>query len=162
ERHSSRPPLPSSALKKSVPLTFASDAGAEPAPPGLTSWTRAVPPAVPSLLHSSAPLVPSFAAKNTVSLTFLSEPGEGHAVPGGLPAVRHRSRRWVPSSASSKSRTAALASDRGAEPRPPARMSRSIAVPAASPLLLHSSAPLAPLLAAKKRTPLTFVSPVGL
>ena len=60
---SSSPCVPSSAIRKRVPATFASPLGLELALPGLMSLTSFVPAAVPSDLQSSAPCVGSKAVK---------------------------------------------------------------------------------------------------
>src|SRR5262249_4249747 len=64
--HSSRPCVPSSAVKNSLPLTSVSHQGYEVALPGLRSLTSTVPAARPSLFHSSRPLTPSCAVKEAV------------------------------------------------------------------------------------------------
>ena len=72
---SSRPLVPSSATKNSVPLTLVSQEGLELAEPELMSLTRTVPVEVPLLFQSSRPFVPSLAMKNSVPLTLVSEEG---------------------------------------------------------------------------------------
>jgi hypothetical protein len=62
--HSSRPDVPSSAVKKSRPSTSTRSAGYEE-PVGSMSATRTVPGSVPSLNHGSSPLSSSLATKNT-------------------------------------------------------------------------------------------------
>src|SRR5204863_513375 len=72
--HSSSPLIPSSAVKKRVPFALV-----RPAPKGLidrvlpplTSFTIAVPAAVPSLFHSSPPVVPVEAVTKRVPFAFL-------------------------------------------------------------------------------------------
>ena len=66
--HSSFPPLPSLAVKKSVPFTSVSGDGKEPIAPGEMSRTSTVPAAVASLFQSSTPFVPSFAWKKRRSV----------------------------------------------------------------------------------------------
>jgi len=51
--HGSRPVAPSSAENQTPPFQATSSAGSLPAAPGLTSATRLVPVAVPSLTHGS-------------------------------------------------------------------------------------------------------------
>ena len=66
--HSSRPWVPSSAVKNSVPPTSVRYVGPlySPSSPGSMSLTRTVPASVPSDFHSSRPWVPSSAVKNRV------------------------------------------------------------------------------------------------
>ena len=73
--HSFHVPVPSLAVKNSVPFTFVRLPGEEPALPGLMSLTSTVPAAVPSLFHSSCPFAPSLAVKNSVPFTFVRLPG---------------------------------------------------------------------------------------
>ena len=61
--HNSRPLVPSSAEKKSVPPMPVRFSGAEPMLPLRMSFTSTVPAAVPLLAHSSAPPTPSSAVK---------------------------------------------------------------------------------------------------
>ncbi len=82
--HSSKPFVPSEAVKYSVPLTFAN------APRGYStvvkagwiSLTSTVPELVPSLFQSSKPVVPSEARKYNVPLMFVRYNGLLLAVPG--------------------------------------------------------------------------------
>ena len=68
--HSSRPLVPSSALKIELAVEAGEDCeGKLPSTPGRMSFTITVPAAVPSLFHSSRPLAPSSAVKNRVPST---------------------------------------------------------------------------------------------
>src|SRR5947207_15863628 len=73
--HNSKPCAPSSASKKSVPLTLVKKKGLGEALSGLMSFTISVPAAVPSLFHSSRPDVGSSAEKKSVPLTLVRLPG---------------------------------------------------------------------------------------
>src|SRR4051794_439683 len=71
--HSSVPCVQSLAVKSRVLPTAVKLPGAlvDAGLPGWMSWTRAVPPSVPSDFHSSMPCVPSLAAKKSLPLTFV-------------------------------------------------------------------------------------------
>ena len=95
--HSSRPWVPSLAVKNNLPRIAVSEAGLEPVLVlGLMSLTRTVPALVPSDFHSSWPWVPSSAVKNNVPPTSANSEGlleraagtgHGAGVPAALPAT---------------------------------------------------------------------------
>src|SRR6266511_2129203 len=72
---SSRPVVPSSARKNSVPFTLVRAIGRLLPTPLHMSFTSVVPAVVPSDFQSSRPLVPSLALKNRVPLTLLRRAG---------------------------------------------------------------------------------------
>src|SRR6266480_1965891 len=76
-------PVPSSAEKNHAPLKKANSEGKRPLPPGeecpapgLMSFTKTVPMALPSVFHSSKPLTPSLAARSMMlgELALLAPP----------------------------------------------------------------------------------------
>src|SRR5262249_14158790 len=157
-------PVPSIAVKSSVPLTLVRYLGAELPPPGLMSLTSAVPADVPSVFHSSQPVVltyiePSKATKNSVPFTIvncsgleLASPGEmflTRTVPAAVPSLFHSSTPFEPSNALKKRMPLKFVRLVGHEFSVPGAISLTRTVPAAVPSLFHSSSPCIASLARK-------------
>src|SRR5204862_5543603 len=79
---SSRPAETESAANTLLPPTATRKEGLDPVLPGIRSFTRTVPTAVPSLFHSSGPVVPSSALKYTSAPSAAPEPPPVPAGPG--------------------------------------------------------------------------------
>ena len=145
--------------------------GSELPGPGLMSFTRTVPAAVPSVLHSSDP-VPSSAAKKSVPPTLVNPVGlelpgrlmsATRTVPLSVPSLLHSSDPPTPSSAANarESVPGMFVISRRLELPGPGLMSATRTVPAAVPSLFHSSDPPTPSSAEKKSVPPTFVRSTG-
>src|ERR1041384_2117705 len=177
--HNSTPWTPSSAAKYRALLNTLKPDGEElkgtgippmnPVP-GAMSFTRTVPPSVPSVLHSSRPPTPSSAEKYKALLNTVKPLGEELApgvglmlmsftctVPPGVPSLFHNSTPLTPSSAEKNQVPLRKANSVGkGVPLAPGKecrvavvlMSFTRAVPASVPSLFHSSMPWTPSSAA--------------
>src|SRR5215470_18458505 len=67
-----------------TPMLKGARPGCDDRIPGLMSWTRTLPAAVPSLRQSSEPCTPSLASKRRVPPTFKSESGFDPTEPGHM------------------------------------------------------------------------------
>ena len=165
---SSRPFVPSSALKKMSEPALKKLPGVELPVPGLMSRSGVVPAVVPSLFHSSEPKLPSLAVKSSrlpiaVRLVGWDEgfgtptAGAGKmsltsTVPAVVPSLFQSSRLMTLSFAVKYSRLPTAVSSAGSEPRPvPTRMSwtREAPAPGFERSSLYSSRPSAPVEAVK-------------
>src|SRR5258706_5566692 len=178
--HSSRPLTPSSAEKYKALLNTVKPLGEElkgsrippmEPTPGAMSFTRTVPPSVPSVFHSSTPVLPSLAAKYNAVLNTVKPLGEEPApglglmsftrtVPASVPSLFHSSGPVTPSSAEKNQAPLRKTNSEGKRvPPSPGKewsvavllMSFTSAVPAAGPSGFPSSLPLAPALAARRK-----------
>src|SRR5712671_6176169 len=176
--HSSRPLTPSSAEKYNALLNTVKPFGEElkgarippmDPTPGAMSFTRTVPPSVPSVFHSSAPVPPSLAEKYNALLNTVKplgeEPGLGlmsftRTVPASVPSLFHSSGPVTPSAAEKNQAPLKKTNSEGKRVPPSPGKEWSVAVvlmsftrtvPVPVPSVFHSSIPLTPSLAARTK-----------
>src|SRR6266853_1406859 len=178
--HSSHPVAPSSAEKYSRLLNTVKPLGEElkgarlpqtDPTPGAMSFTRTVPPSVPSVLHSSTPVAPSLAEKYNALLNTVKPLGEEPApglglmsftrtVPASVPSLFHSSGPVTPSSAEKNQAPLKKTNSEGKRVPPSPGKEWSVAVvlmsftrtvPVPVPSVFQSSIPLTPSLAARTK-----------